>query len=108
MKEGYSYDAILWAVENGITNGTSKDTFSPTDTCTREQIVTFLWRYEGMPEPTSTVNPFSDVTEGYSYKAILWAVENGITKGMTATTFEPDGTCTRAQIVTFLFRDIVG
>ena len=108
VKEGYSYDAILWAVENGITNGTSKDTFSPTDTCTREQIVTFLWRFENKPAPTSTDNPFTDVKEGYSYDAILWAVENGITKGMTETTFEPAGTCTRAQVVTFLFRDIVG
>ena len=107
VTEGYSYDAILWAVEKGITNGTSKDTFSPKATCTREQIVTFLWRYENQPAPTSTVNPFSDVKEGYAYNAILWAVENGITNGMTATTFEPAGTCTRAQIVTFLFRDIV-
>ena len=107
VKEGFSYDAILWAVENEITNGTSKDTFSPTDTCTREQIVTFLWRFENKPAPTLKESPFSDVTGGYSFDAILWAVENGITTGVTATTFVPKGTCTRAQVVTFLFRDIV-
>ena len=103
---GYSYNAILWAVEKGITNGTSQDTFSPKDTCTREQIVTFLWRYENEPAPASTESPFTDVTGGYSFSAILWAVENGITNGKTATTFAPKDTCNRAEAVTFLYRDL--
>ncbi|MBR4132891.1 MAG: S-layer homology domain-containing protein, partial [Oscillospiraceae bacterium] len=101
----YYYKAVLWAVEKGITTGTSATTFRPDRTCTRAQIVTFLWRYAGQPEPTTTVNPFEDVpaTE-YYYKAVLWAVENGITTGTSPTTFRPDQTCTRAQIVTFLYR----
>ena len=103
-----AYDAILWAVEQGITNGTSKDTFSPKETCTREQIVTFLWRFENEPAPASTESPFTDVTGGYSFSAILWAVENGITNGKSANTFAPKDTCNRAEAVTFLYRDIVG
>ena len=101
----YYYKAVLWAVEKGITTGTSATTFRPDRTCTRTQIVTFLWRYKGQPEPKTTANPFADVpaTE-YYYKAVLWAVENGITKGTSETKFSPDSTCTRAQIVTFLYR----
>ena len=101
----YYYDAVLWAVNEEITNGMTDTTFEPTGKCTRGQAVTFLWRAAGCPEPTSTVNPFEDVVEGkFYYKAVLWAVENGITKGTSETTFDPNGTCTRAQIVTFLFR----
>lgn len=109
VKSGtYYYNAVLWAVENGITNGTSNTTFSPDDTCIRAQIVTFLWRYEGKPIPASTNNPFIDVkTSAYFGNAVLWAVENGITYGTSTTTFSPDDTCTRAQVVTFLYRDIV-
>ena len=106
VKSGsYYYDAVLWAVANNVTAGTSATTFSPEDGCTRAQVVTFLWRAAGTPEPTSGSNPFSDVTAGtYYYKAVLWAVEKGITAGTSATTFSPDDTCTRAQIVTFLWR----
>ena len=104
----YYYNAVLWAVEKGITNGTSDKTFSPDETCTRAQIVTFLWRYEGQPAPTSTDNPFADVrTSAYFGSAVLWAVEKGITNGTSATTFDPEDTCTRAQVVTFLYRDVL-
>ena len=108
VKEGqYYYKAVLWAVENSITTGTSKTTFSPDSGCTRGQVVTFLWRAEGQPESTSSANPFKDVTDGqYYYKAVLWAVENEITKGTSADQFSPDSTCTRGQIVTFLYRDL--
>ena len=100
----YYYDAVLWAVENGITKGTSDTTFSPNDTCTRAQIVSFLWRSEKTPVASSR-NPFTDVKPGVYYlDAVLWAVESGITKGTTAMTFSPDADCTRAQIVTFLWR----
>ena len=100
----YYYDAVLWAVENGITKGTSDTTFSPDDTCTRAQIVAFLWRSEKSPAASSR-NPFTDVKPGaYYLDAVLWAVENGITKGTTAMKFSPDADCTRAQIVTFLWR----
>ena len=99
--------AVLWAAEEGITAGTSATTFSPNQTCTRGQIVTFLWRAEGEPEPTSAENPFTDVPgDAYYYTAVLWAVENKITNGTGATTFSPDKTCTRGQIVTFLYRDL--
>ena len=109
VKEGaYYYNAVLWAVENGITNGTSDKTFSPDDTCTRAQIVTFLWRNEEQPAPVGTSNPFADVKpSAYFGSAVLWAVETGITNGTSATTFDPEDTCTRAQVVTFLYRDIV-
>ena len=101
----YYYDAVLWAVNTGVTNGTSPTTFSPTSTCTRGQVVTFLWRAMGCPEPTTTNNPFTDVKDtDYFYKPVLWAVENGITNGMTATTFGPNETCTSAHVVTFLWR----
>ena len=103
-KGSYYETAVLWAVENGFTNGTSATTFSPDEDCTRAQIVTFLWRSQGMPDAGST-NPFTDVTSGeYYYNAVLWAVENGITNGTSATTFSPNENCTRAQIVTFLYR----
>ena len=103
--DAYYADAVAWAVGKSITNGTSTDTFSPDDTCTRAQVVTFLWRAAGEPEPTKTDNPFTDVQEGaYYYKAVLWAVENHITNGMSADRFEPDGKCTRGQVVTFQHR----
>ncbi len=106
VKEGtYYYNAVLWAVEKGITNGTSATTFSPDEDCTRAQAVTFLWRAAGKPAPTERKNPFTDVKESeYYYNAVLWAVEKGITNGTSKTTFAPDDTCTRAQTVTFLFR----
>jgi hypothetical protein len=106
VKEGkYYYEAMLWAVENGITEGMTETTFAPNATCTRGQVVTFLWRAKNKPAATDTEHPFTDVKEGkYYYDAMLWAVENGITDGMTETTFAPDGTCTRGQVVTFLFR----
>lgn len=103
--DAYYADAVKWAVAQGITSGTTATTFAPNSGCTRGQVVTFLWRANGEPEPASTVNPFTDVSaDAYNYKAILWAYENGITGGTTATTFAPNATCTRAQIVTFLYR----
>ncbi len=100
----YYYDAVLWAVENGITKGTSDTTFSPNATCTRAQIVAFLWRSEKSPAAGSR-NPFADVkSTAYYADAVLWAVREDITKGTTSTTFSPDADCTRAQIVTFLWR----
>ena len=100
----YYYDAVLWAVENGITKGTSDTTFSPNATCTRAQIVTFLWRSEKSPA-AGTANPFADVkSTAYYADAVLWAVKENITKGTTSTTFSPNADCTRAQIVTFLWR----
>ena len=100
----YYYDAVLWAVENGITMGTSDTTFSPDATCSRAQIVTFLWRYEKSPA-AGTANPFADVkSTAYYAGAVLWAVKEDITKGTTNTTFSPNADCTRAQIVTFLWR----
>ena len=108
VKEGtYYYKAVLWAAEAGVTAGTSATTFSPDATCTRGQIVTFIWHYEGTPEATITSNPFTDVQAGAYYeKAVLWASETGVTAGTSATTFSPNATCTRAQIVTFLYRDL--
>ncbi|MBR6826121.1 MAG: S-layer homology domain-containing protein, partial [Oscillospiraceae bacterium] len=104
-EKDYFYDPVLWAVANGITTGTSKTTFSPEKPCTRAQVVTFLWRAAGSPEPSQTDNPFTDVPAGqYYYKAVLWAVEEGITTGTSKTTFGPDKSCTRAQVVTFLWR----
>ena len=101
----YFYDAVNWAVEKGITTGTSATTFFPNASCTRAQIVTFLWRASGSPEPKTASNPFTDVAaNAYYCKAVLWAVENGITTGTSATTFSPDAPCTRAQGVTFLWR----
>ena len=105
VKPGRFYDkAVLWAVENGITKGTSKTTFSPDEICSRAQIVTFLWRSQGAPA-LSAVNPFGDVRSGtYYVDAVLWAVKEGITNGTSAAAFSPDNDCTRAQIVTFLYR----
>lgn len=101
----YYYDAVQWAVEKGITEGTSIETFSPHASCTRAQTVTFLWRVAGSPEPTGTVNPFSDLSPyAYYYKAVLWAVENRITQGTSADTFSPNMTVTRGQTVTLLHR----
>ena len=103
--DAYYFDAVLWAVghEPLITAGTSQTTFSPNDPCTRAQVVTFLWRASGEPEPTQTNNPFKDVAEsGYYYKPVLWAVERGITAGTEKDAFSPNDTCTRAQIATFL------
>ena len=103
----YFYDSVKWAVNNNITKGTSATTFSPNNTCTRAEIVTFLWRAAGSPTPTITRNPFTDVKYPVGsdfYNAILWASQNGITAGKTTTTFAPNDNCTRAQIVTFLWR----
>ncbi len=103
--KAYYRDAVEWAVENGITKGTTVTTFSPNATCTRAQAVTFLWRAAGSPEPETRAMPFTDIPVGsYYYDAVLWAVENGITKGTSDTTFSPNMTCTRAQIVAFLWR----
>ena len=100
----YYYDAVKWAVENGVTDGLSATTFGPYESCTRAQIVTFLWRAAGSPEPKA-MSSFSDVpASAYYAKAVDWAVENGITNGLTETTFAPDAICTRGQSVTFLYR----
>ena len=102
--DAYYYEAVKWAVENGITQGRTETTFCPEDTCTRAEIVTFLWRAFGSPEVTSAVS-YTDVdTDAYYAAAVAWAVENGITVGTSDTTFSPDDTCTRAQAVTFLCR----
>lgn len=99
------YEAVQWAAENNVANGTSASTFSPVSDCTREQIVTFLWRASGKPEPTETANPFTDVKPSdYFYKAVLWAVENNITHGSSPDTFSPQKICTRSEAMTFLWR----
>ena len=104
----YFADAVKWAVDKGITNGLSDTMFGPYESCTRAQIVTFLWRAAGSPEP-KTASSFTDVpANAYYAKAVAWAVENGITNGMTATEFAPDATCTRGQSVTFLYRALKG
>jgi len=101
----YYYKAVLWAVEQGITSGVGGNCFAPDQICDRGQIVTFLWRAAGSPEPESADNPFEDVTEGqFYYDAVLWAVEQGITSGVGDNRFAPNQTCTRAQVVTFLYR----
>ena len=101
----YYEDAVVWAVEKGITSGTSAVTFDPNGNCTRAQAVTFLWRAAGSPAPKTKVMPFTDVPSGsYYYDAVLWAMEQGITKGTSDTAFSPNASCTRAQIVTFLWR----
>ena len=98
-------EPVLWAVENGITSGASADSFNPDGQCQRAQVVTFLWRAAGQPEPVSSVNPFVDVKEtDFYHKAVLWAVEMGITNGLDATHFGPFAYCNRAQVVTFLHR----
>ena len=104
----YYADAVAWAVANGITGGTAENTFSPDAPCTRAQVVTFLWRAMGSPEPRSA-GTFTDVNaSSYYAKAVRWALENGITSGTSATTFEPNAVCTRAQVVTFLMRALDG
>ena len=101
----YYYDAVLWAAKNGITGGVDDTHFAPNATCTRAQVVTFLWRAAGSPAPKNSMMPFTDVPAGSYYEtAVLWAVENGITKGTSATTFSPNATCSRGQIVSFLWR----
>ena len=106
VKPGAFYEkAVAWAVEEGITKGVTDTTFAPDDTCTRGQIVTFLWRFCGEPKPDSTETGFTDVSAtAYYAKAVAWAVQDGVTKGMTETTFAPNATCTRGQVVTFLYR----
>lgn len=104
-EDAYYAPAVKWAVSNGVTDGFSDGTFRPDATCTRGQVVTFIWRANGKPEPKTTANPFSDVDPASPfYKAILWACEKGITNGTSPTTFNPSGTCTRGQIVTFIWR----
>ena len=102
----YFYKAVLWAVENGITNGLSANSFGPNESCTRAQVCTFLWRAQGKPVPQNSSSPFSDVTGDYYYDAVLWAVENEVTNGMGGGKFAPGANCTRGQIVTFLYRAI--
>ncbi len=106
LKPGAFYEkAVAWAVEEGITKGLSDTTFGPDATCTRGQIVTFLWRFKDEPAPKSTQTPFTDVNpNGYYMNAVAWAVEEGVTKGLTETTFGPEATCSRGQVVTFLYR----
>ena len=100
----WAHIPIDWAYFNGITTGKTATTFGPKDTCTRAQVVTFLWSAAGKPEPQTATNPFTDVeADTYYYKPVLWAVEQGITSGKTATTFAPKATCTRAEVVTFLW-----
>ena len=106
VKQGdYYLEPIMWAVHYGLTSGMSADRFAPNDNCTRAQMMTFIWRTAGCPAPVSTENPFTDVTaDAYFYDAVLWAYENEIVKGTSATTFSPNAKCTRAQAVTFLYR----
>ena len=107
--DDYFYEAVLWAVEKGITKGTDTTHFSPDDTCTRGQIVTFLYRFSGNPSVGSVSNPFRDVgAKDYFYDPVLWAVGKGVTKGTDASHFSPDDTCTRGQVVTFLYRAKTG
>lgn len=106
--DAFFYEAVKWAVKSGVTNGLSDTMFGPYESCTRAQIVTFLWRAAGSPEP-KTASSFADVpASAYYAKAVAWAIENGITNGMTETTFAPDATCTRGQSVTFLYRALKG
>ena len=105
-KTAWYYDAVNWAVKKGITSGTSKTTFSPNQVCTRAQAVMFLWKNAGSPDVTKSVaNPFTDVkTSNWYYKAVMWAVNKGVTSGTTKTTFSPNKTCSRAEIVTFMWK----
>lgn len=101
----YFAKAVNWAVDNGVTEGTSRTTFSPNRVCTRAQAVTFLWRSAGSPKPSLSSTKFTDVPAGEYYTdAVLWAVENGITGGVSETSFAPNSKCTRAQIVSFMYR----
>ena len=109
LTKNYFYDPVVWAVNKGVTNGTSTTTFSPEMTCQRSHVVTFLWRAAGSPAPKSTHNPFVDVDVNMWYgEAVLWAVEKGITNGVDATHFAPSQGCTRGQVVTFLQRYLNG
>ena len=104
-KDSYYYDAVKWAAETGVTTGVGDGLFAPEWVCTRGQIVTFLWRASGSPAPAAAGSTFSDVAaDAYYSTAVAWAVEKGITNGTSGTTFSPDDTCTRGQIVTFLYR----
>ena len=103
----FFYDPVLWAVKNGVTSGATPTTFDPNGSCMRAHVVTFLWRALGQPEPSSTDNPFVDVKPShFYYKAVLWAVQNGVTAGLDATHFGPNAICNRAQVVTFLYRTL--
>ena len=103
-EDAWYYDAVIWAVDEGVTAGYEDGTFRPNESSTRAHVVTFLWNKAGQPEPTTTANPFSDVTEGqWYYKAVFWASENGITAGYEDGTFRPDDICTRGQVITFLW-----
>ncbi len=104
LETDWFYEPVLWAVENKVTGGKTETTFAPNEGCTRAQVVTFLWAANGKPEPTSFENKFTDVSDSdWYYNAVLWAVEQGITGGISATEFGPEQSCTRAQIVTFLW-----
>jgi hypothetical protein len=104
-EDSFYYAPVIWSVANGITNGATATTFDPNGSCMRAHVVTFLWRAAGQPEPVSSMNPFADVKEtDFYYKAVLWAVENGITNGLDAAHFGPFAYCNRAQVVTFLYR----
>lgn len=104
-KTDYFYNAVLWAVDNGITTGVSKTKFAPSKVCTRAQIVTFLWRMAGTPEPQSAKNKFKDIkAKDYFYKPVLWASEKKIVAGYKDGTFKPQGKCLRRQMVTFLYK----
>ena len=104
--DAYYYDAVLWAAENDITGGVDDTHFAPNAPCTRAQIVTFLWRAAGCPEPEN-LSSFADVSaDSYYAKAVAWAVENGITGGTGSGMFSPDATCTRAQAMAFIYRSV--
>jgi hypothetical protein len=105
----FYYKAMLWALETGVTSGKDDTHFAPNETCTRGQVVTFLWNAQGKPEPTITECPFVDVKPGkYYYNAMLWALETGVTSGKDDTHFAPNETCTRGQVVTFLYNTLEG
>jgi hypothetical protein len=105
LQEDYFYDAVLWALQNEITEGTSETLFSPQQPCTRCEVVTFLWRAAGSPEPTLTTSPFGDISpDAYYYKAVLWAYENGITVGTGDGMFSPDKVVTRGESLTLIYR----
>lgn len=107
QEDQYYYQALLWAADNGITSGIAPDRFGVGLPCTRAQAITFLWAFQGRPEPDSFENPFSDVTDNaYFCKAVLWAVENGVTNGTSASSFSPKNSCSRAQFITFLYRTV--
>lgn len=104
-KDDYYYDAVKWAKEEKIAAGTTASSFSPSEICTRAQVLAFLYRASGRPEISSEKNPFEDIgPSNYYYKPVLWAIEKGISVGTSSTTFSPDSECTRAQIITFLWR----